>query len=170
MASILDLLAAVQKRYGTTLDLTGRGLGIALAYFKAAEVGPNGDALTAPWLMAGVDEKKWVAARKDAESKLIYRDDAMVVTAGLSLKDAALKHFGTPKRKDGSALTAESILDFEGIATSKGKDRDGDVMEPIGAEFDPAQPLLLHHNPTLPVGKLVNTVEKSEAGVLNHWA
>ncbi len=167
MADFLRMLGNISKRYGTTFDLTGRGIGIAAAYFKAVETGADGQPLSEPWKFAGVTEKLWSAARKESESKFVWRDDAMIVTGSLNKE---LKTFGVSVRKDAAVLTKDSCLDFEGIATSKSKDRDGDILEPMGCTFDPQQSLLLHHNPTLPVGRLVTVVEQNNEHVKNHWA
>ena len=167
MADFLRMLANVSKRYGSTFDLTGRGIGIAAAYFKAVATGADGQPLSDPWKLAGVTEKQWVSAQKESESKFVWRDDQMIVTGGLNKE---LKSFGVPQRKDTSALTKDACLDFEGVATSKNKDRDGDILEPMGAVFDPHQSLLLHHNPALPIGRMVQVVEQNNEHVKNHWA
>jgi len=159
---LLALLASIQKKYASQIDLSGHGIGLAIAYFAATE-GVGG----APWTVAGTTQKAWESAKREATCRFTYTDQDTIVKGGVSLKNA--KSFGAPSRKDND-LTPGSILDFEGIATSRTKDRQGDVVEPAGAEFDPNQALLLHHNPTLPVGKLCGVLQQNNSLVLNHWS
>lgn len=54
-------------------------------------------------------------------------------------------------------LTIKSINDdlreIKGIASTPSVDRDGDIVEPLGAEFAAEIPLLLGHNHSQPIGK-----------------
>lgn len=59
----------------------------------------------------------------------------------------------------GAALTPGSIMDFDAVITSTAMDRDKDVLESSGATLDPQAPLLLFHNPELPIGRLVSKTQ-----------
>ena len=64
----------------------------------------------------------------------------------------------TIKRADDDART------IVGLATSPETDRMGDVVEPLGAEFKLPLPLLLHHDPTKPIGH-VTKARMTGAGI-----
>lgn len=51
------------------------------------------------------------------------------------------------------------ILEFDGVATRKEKDRDGDLVEPAGWTLEEKMPLLWMHNHHLPVGRKILTVK-----------
>ena len=55
------------------------------------------------------------------------------------------------------------ILVFEATITTNEKDRDDDILETKGARPDPEMPFLLHHDPSLVVGKLLKITEHSES-------
>ena len=48
---------------------------------------------------------------------------------------------------------------IEGIATTAQVDSYGDIVEPMGAEFDLPMPLLWQHDPARPIGRVVNLTE-----------
>jgi len=55
-----------------------------------------------------------------------------------------------------SLLTIKSVDEgrrlIKGTATTPSPDRQGDILEPLGASFPPELPLLLHHKKESPVG------------------
>ena len=62
----------------------------------------------------------------------------------------------------GSALSPGSILDFDCIVTASSMDRDRDVLKSAGAILDPAAPLLLYHDPQMPIGRLVSKIAQND--------
>jgi hypothetical protein len=58
-----------------------------------------------------------------------------------------------------SIFTVKSINEdqrtFSGTATTPAVDSDGDIIEPLGVEFDNPAPLLLFHDVKMPVGTVV---------------
>jgi HK97 family phage prohead protease len=61
-----------------------------------------------------------------------------------------------------SAPNPSAIMSVDIIATTNEVDRDGDMIEPMGATVDPAMPLLLFHDPTRPVGRYVSTLVQKQ--------
>ena len=51
------------------------------------------------------------------------------------------------------------LAEFEGTISTGREDRDGDILDPQGAEVDPAMPLLWQHDPGQPIGKLVGVTQ-----------
>ena len=47
------------------------------------------------------------------------------------------------------------VVTVEGIASTPTTDRVGDIVEPLGARFKTPMPLMMHHNSTLPVGRVM---------------
>ena len=62
-------------------------------------------------------------------------------------------------RTCGFTLTVKSVDDaervIEGIATTPKPDRVGDIIDPMGAEFELPLPLLWQHDRTQPIGHVV---------------
>jgi HK97 family phage major capsid protein/HK97 family phage prohead protease len=61
---------------------------------------------------------------------------------------------------DGASLGEGIAAEFTAVVTTNKEDRDHDILEPSGAELDPAMPLLWQHDPTQPIGKYTGTVER----------
>jgi HK97 family phage prohead protease len=101
----------------------------------------------------GVDEEKWQKELKDAETRLTYCDS--------DFETKAFKEEG---------LTEGAILQFDGICSTKRKDRDGDVIESKGLELDHRMPLLWQHLQIQPVGKHLSLIEQSEKSWSSKWA
>jgi len=55
---------------------------------------------------------------------------------------------------------------FRHVLTTSRKDRDGDVMHSDGAELDPKMLLLWQHVPTMPIGKMLASVEQNKNRVV----
>lgn len=64
------------------------------------------------------------------------------------------------KKEEKSGI--QCCMKMEAVLTSRRKDRDGDILEPDGAEIDPQMPLLSQHNACLPIGRYFGTVKKSK--------
>lgn len=56
---------------------------------------------------------------------------------------------------------AGTLMLIRHVLTTDREDRDGDVLKTAGAELDPKAPLLWQHQPFLPIGKVVKTVEQT---------
>ena len=152
-----DLLARIQAR----ADRTGRGVGLASSYVK-----------TMASVFTGRDAEEFNRRLKAAEGRLVYRDETMDVTGGLTypedgglIKDA--KTFGL---KAELTPTANAAMDFACILTTKRRDRDGDIMHPDGMTIDPAMPLLWQHLPLEPIGVLKRVLSQDDKAVTTHFA
>lgn len=138
---------------------SGRGIGLAADYMRTLS-GRKG--LT--------DGPEWRKALKDAESRLVFRGHkATILSASKGGSSGHIEVSGTPLRKDADKLAAKSIFEFENVLTTKDVDRDGDELNPKGAEIDPSMPLLWQHDATQPIGKLFNVLKQDEAEVVTHF-
>lgn len=78
---------------------------------------------------------------------------------------------GTTAPTEGPAEVADgSVMNFQNVLTSKNQDRDGDVLDPMGANVDPKAPLLWQHMPWEPCGKMVKVIAKTEEIVATECA
>ncbi len=50
---------------------------------------------------------------------------------------------------------------FDAVVTTNKEDRDHDILEPAGATLDTKMPLLWQHDPSQPIGRYVETVQRS---------
>jgi len=148
-----DAMEAVQKMLDSLRLRTvaaGRwGIGTAATYLRQMETGN-------PMKNLNCSPEEWQRRLKEAEGRLVYCAPELVVVdvlSGLS-KDKVL-----PVRKPS---VKGAIMEFEAIVSSNRKDRDGDVLEPDGAEVDPHCPLLWQHTPHEPIGKLVEVTHKGK--------
>lgn len=126
-----DLLHAIRNRAPSELST-------ADAFLKSVQACLNG---TGPCDIFGKD---FAAIVEKAALQPTYSNESM------KIGDFATK---------GAALTPGSIMDFDAIITSTSMDRDKDVLESSGATLDPQAPLLLFHNPELPIGRLVSKTQ-----------
>lgn len=101
----------------------------------------------------GVDEKQWQKHLEEAEKRLTYCDSG----------------FETKAYKD-KELVDGAILQFDGVCSTKNKDRDGDVIETKGLALDVRMPLLWQHAQFSPVGKHVSLVSHDEKAWVSNWA
>lgn len=70
---------------------------------------------------------------------------------------------GTDAPTDGPKEVHDgAIMQFQNVLTSKSQDRDGDILDPMGANIDPKSPLLWQHMPWEPCGKLAKTLAVNE--------
>lgn len=104
----------------------------------------------------GSDEA-WDKVLKEAESKLVYRVPEMEIEAGTIFAGSETRHFGKKSVK----TQKNSILDFECVITAKSLDRDGDILEPSGADIDEAMPLLWQHLPLQPIGRFYGVTDRN---------
>lgn len=101
----------------------------------------------------GVDADKWQKHLEESESRLTF--------CGAEFETKA---FSEKELKDGA------ILEFDGICSTKKKDRDGDVIDSNGLELDHKMPLLWQHAQFSPVGKHLSLIEQSETKWASKWA
>ena len=164
--TLAEMVAAVQKR-----AFAGSGIGTAAGYvltvLSAAETA--GFCRQFP----GKSADDFRAMLKAASETLVYRPnvvDSLSSVTKAKKKTGEIVTFGTPVRKNAGELTASSLMDFENILTTKGQDRDGDILHPKGGKVDPSAPLLWQHIPTEPIGKLVQVVEQDDQHIKTHCA
>lgn len=154
-----ELLTAIQKRVGDR-GYRGKGIGLASDYLAVVrDAMPSGRLAT---FLKGGSEAAWAKALKDAESKLVYRAERMDVLGGSHNEAGTVKRFGQPSESGvAEGLTDKSVMDFDCILTTKDLDRDGDVLDPLGADIDSKMPLLWQHLPLEPIGRFVKMIDRN---------
>lgn len=108
------------------------------------------------------------AAIKSAKGHLTWFDPEHASPVAVGTKDGSVPTWTGQRlsKAEGSEALAEgSILDFECIATTARRDRDGDVLEPKGAIVDPKLPLLWQHMPFSPIGRMTTLLDQDEKRV-----
>jgi len=131
------------------LDRLGRdrwGIGTAAVYLRQ---------LNGCLRKTGLDADELAEAIKEAENKLTFCDPGMEIVT---------------KRKRGKEFTEGAIMEFEAVVTSNRLDRDGDVLDPDGAEVDPKAPLLWQHLMMEPIGKLLEVTQQNKKRVKARFA
>lgn len=84
-----------------------------------------------------------------------------VSTAGLSVRPGAVT-----RRKDATpAPAAAGELQFDCVLSSKNRDRDGDVLDPMGFSIDPKMPLLYQHLVEQPIGKFIRELGRDDQAI-----
>ncbi len=154
------------------------GIGTAASYLRrlAAATGLKG---------LNVSEADFTKAIEAAERKLTFCDPDMVVVGSdatdghtsyklvpMELPEGGVLNVPQPgqKRRGKREPTAGSVMEFDAIMTSSRVDRDGDILEPKGAEVDPKSPLLWQHNPWEPIGKLLEVTKQNSKQVRGRFA
>lgn len=125
------------------------GIGTAAVYMRSF-AGCLGDGFCP---VTGIAPDDWAKAIKDAERKLTYCDESMLVKA-----------FQSSDIPDGG------VMNYTTVITSKRKDRDRDVLEPKGATVDPHHPLLWQHNHLHPIGKFLQTMDHDENKIVGEFS
>lgn len=145
--------------------------------------------------VCGVSEKALNTTLMRLKGRVVYTDPGNENVSSYLLKGAkeakVLKRFtvadlggkegeaastsGTPGNPDaptdGPKEVADgAIMQFQNVLTSKSQDRDGDILDPMGANIDPKSPLLWQHMPMMPCGKLVKTLAINEQMVATECA
>jgi HK97 family phage prohead protease len=93
-----------------------------------------------------------------------------VTPGGINVVGKKLVHPGSIIEKSVGVKTPGAIAELTACITNADTDRDGDVLLSSGAELDPLMPLLMFHDATRPIGKLVETVEHSDKRVVCKFA
>ncbi len=143
------------------------GVGFASSYLKHIE------ATCQPTEVFDCSPDEWAAAMKKAESDLTYCDEAS------GIDETVLSALGEEKRdklgrktelvplvKGFSKKEAEgACFVFDCTITTIDEDRDGDILEPKGAQIDMAGPLLAHHCPVSVLGKPLKLLQQNSKRV-----
>lgn len=153
------------------------GLGVAADYVAAINSCLSDGICAAKWGKVATPEQ-WANCLKEAGSTLIWRDDRMGVNQGTALwsKLAATSLYGEGCKETGILVASEgdiaplTCMEFDAIITSNRKDRDGDIMEPLGAILDQRMPLLWQHLPLHPIGKFLRQIGRDAQHVSGKFA
>lgn len=161
MVELETLLASVRKR-----QATGQDIGLASSYLATLVPCLSNDACGVKFFKAE-ELPRWEQAIKEAANKLVYRHPDMTLEGGITLIGGSARTFGQKRIKE---VSPGACMDFEGVITSKSKDRDGDVLESGGAEPDEKMPLLWQHMPMMPIGRIVEVTAKNKQRVAGHFS
>jgi HK97 family phage major capsid protein/HK97 family phage prohead protease len=82
----------------------------------------------------------------------------------IELDAAALKLAGAGN--DGARLAEGIAAEFTAVVTTNKEDRDHDILEPAGAVLDSKMPLLWQHDPSQPIGKYAETIERDSDKII----
>ena len=139
----------------------GRG-GIITAdrYFRSIEQCMDGGFCPVK-LFGCASPEEWKIKLSEAESKLVYSNDEMLVTNGVDDSAELKEHI---KAKGGA------LMQFDAVVTTTKRDRDLDILETKGATLDPKAPLLWQHVPMQPIGSLVGQLQKSDSKLSARFA
>lgn len=160
---LLAIIEAISKREKAC------GISVASRYVKNLAPCTEGDVCTNA-LFEFADVAQWEKSLEDSESQLVYRNDECTIENGIYHPSAEdVRHFGD-KRFSANKITDGAIMDFEAVITTSKKDRDNDILEAKGADLDPKMPLLWHHIPMMPIGKLVEITQQNSKRVKGHFA
>jgi hypothetical protein len=132
------------------------GIGTADTYLREISQCLSGGACSRAFSMNS--PAGWETALKAASQRLTYCDPGMVIE----------KSGGAVSKSP--AVPANALMVFDCVITSKKQDRDGDILDPNGAELDPYMPLLWQHIQTEPVGRLIRGLGVSNDRVRGRFA
>jgi hypothetical protein len=132
------------------------GIGTADTYLREISQCLGGGACSRAFSMNS--PAGWETALKAASQRLTYCDPGMVIekSGGAATKSPA--------------VPANALMVFDCVITSSKQDRDGDILDPEGAELDPYMPLLWQHIQTEPVGRLIRGLGVSNDRVRGRFA
>jgi HK97 family phage prohead protease len=133
------LTAIASRNFDSSIGIAGNEL-------RALQACLDGSGPCSPEMFGAKSLEDWSRILKEADDKFTYTDPNAFIG------DMAVK---------GSALSPNSILDFDAVITTSQKDRDGDILKSSGANLDSQSPLLMFHNAELPVGRLVSQTTKN---------
>lgn len=132
----------IQNSLTTRIAATRWGIGTAAQYLKGLDAAKF-----------GVSAEDWKKELESASKRFTFCHE----------------DFETKGFKDGEAATEGALLTFDGVCTTKAKDRDGDVVESGGLVIDTKMPLLFSHLQQSPVGKHLSLIEQNEHSWSSHW-
>lgn len=142
-----DLCGSLGERFTTSRW----GIGNALQYVKA--YGQNGAAVF------GITQDAWTKEMDSAADRLTYCDE----TSG----DV---DFIVKSIREGTDISPGAVLEYDAMMVTKRRDRDGDILEPMGLDIDVKMPLLAHHVQAAPYGKHVAIVKQDDDVWASRWA
>lgn len=93
------------------------------------------------------------AMLKDAAGKLCAAFPEMVVEKLATVAESDAIGLG------GTQPPPKTLMLIRHVLTTDREDRDGDILRTAGAALDPKAPLLWQHQPFLPIGRVMRTVE-----------
>ncbi len=70
---------------------------------------------------------------------------------------------------DGASLGDGILASFTAVLTTNQEDRDHDILEPSGAVIDESMPLLWQHSQSDPIGRYVETVQRSAEKIVARY-
>ncbi len=98
-------------------------------------------------MIGGLSTDQWQALLKDSSDRLVYTDP----------DHAQIKKY--------KSATGTYLMTFEATLTSVREDRDGDILESMGAEVDKDMPLLWQHLTPCPTGKMLRVTRQNSKRV-----
>lgn len=154
----LDLIAGLSDR-GERRTMCGHGIRTASAYVKGIVACADDEVCRTMALPEGCAWDPGTMLRESA-TRLVYSNEEMRIGEvyadggnALMAKSAAVE------------LPPRTLMTFENIVTTPLRDRDGDILRSEGAIVDPVMPLLWHHMPPMPLGKMLKVIKQSKKGV-----
>ena len=107
------------------------------------------------------DPTSWKKELEEAKDRLTFSRPGMEIQKGFE---------PSTYLPEGLEESAKGILTFSGIPSSKSKDRDGDIINPMGISFIGKCPLLWQHMAMTPVGKVFEPHTQNKDMVANGFA
>ena len=145
------ILAAIKRRQRKQTEF-GYGIITADRYVSSLQDCVGSDVC---YRYASKGQTSFNDVLRKAAKTLVYSNAAMVVEEikGAAELQELQGKFTFPKN---------TLMAFKHVLTTPMQDRDGDIMRTEGAEPDPRMLLLWQHVHTLPIGKMVGTVEHTK--------
>jgi hypothetical protein len=144
-----DILQSLRHR-------PSRDFGIATAYQHLKSVEPCFSGGLCPanvWSTA--TPAMWRKAVKHSKRCLSYGD-----------KETFDRDFIVKSVNEGTSIAPGAVLEYDTVLSSTVRDRDGDILESSGLELDTKMPLLMHHVPMSPIGKMCRLISQDERRVI----
>ncbi|MHC4402967.1 MAG: HK97 family phage prohead protease, partial [Planctomycetota bacterium] len=153
----LDLIELLAER-GQRRTMGGHGIRTADAYVRGIVACADDEVCSRIALPKGFDWDPPAMLRESA-GRLVYSNDEMRMTGWA--RDTSLQ----VAKAAGIDLPPRTLMTFENVITTPLRDRDGDILRSEGAVIDEKMPLLWHHMPPMPVGKMLKVIKQSKKGV-----
>jgi hypothetical protein len=155
-----QMLSALPRRKDS-----GRwGIGTADVYLRSIEGCLEGSAMCPHTAFNMASPTQWRRAIKAAGHRLVYCDPGQVIDGEKS--GDGLFRIKTPD----SGVPKGALLAFDCVLTSRKQDRDGDILDPLGAKPDEMMPLLWQHLPMEPIGRFVKLLGTTDNNVRARFA
>jgi len=164
--NLQPLLSAVRRR------ATHLGISTAAPFLRELTACLGG--LCPSKVLGDVSAEAWAAMLKEAENRLVYHDlDMAIGDCGAAVLGVPDEAGGTPTpqgKMPSPQLPPHTLATFPAVITTTRQDRDGDVLETLGAELDPAAPLLWQHLTTEPIGRLLKEGKRTKTSLSGSFA